>query len=350
MLSNGAVRLYLQSRWQIDSAKTYIWGAERTNFAFKRSLTPQPSLTAAGIGAAITGAHFDYIWLDDIVTIADRYSAAERRNTIVYFNETENLVDPTGSRMLTSTPWHELDLHSTLPPAIFEGRMVPIGSVEMPVDELSAMWSRKNRMPYAEWSCNYDLKHVEDRDTLGAFLSVPVWDCQYCVGFIDPSFSDKQDSDSTVVAIAGVNRDYIVFTGLKLPRSVADPQTRRDMLDFLAKYTPIETVYESQLSDASVFFLDVFKREEAVYQVKNLWSVKHQSRNKHERIMSIISAHKPEMRILEGTQQDFSIEVSRYYKGVEHDDCPDALAGAVEVLGTSEIVSEYAKAIMLMRR
>ena len=122
------------------------------------------------------------------------------------------------------------------------------------------------------------------------------------------------------------------------------------MLDFLSKYTPIETVYESQLSDSTVFFLDVFKREESIYPVKNLWTIKHQTRNKHERIMSIISAHKPEMRILEGTQQDFSIEVSRYYKGVEHDDCPDALAGAIEALGTSDIVSEYAKALLLLRR
>jgi hypothetical protein len=56
------------------------------------------------------------------------------------------------------------------------------------------------------------------------------------------------------------------------------------------------------------------------------------------------------MRILEGTQQQFSIELSRYYRNAEHDDAPDALAGCIEALGTSEIVAEYVKAIEIMKR
>lgn len=350
MIGNPVVRLYIKSRFDFDTAVTNNWGSERTQFAFKTKVTPEPSLTAAGIGASITGSHFDYIWLDDIVTIDDRYSAAARRNTIQYFNETDNLVDPTGTRMLTSTPWHEEDLHASLPQELFEGRKFPIGTVDMPADELAALWERKKRIPYAEWACNYELKHVEDKDTIGAFLSVPTWDCQYSVAFIDPSFSDKTDTDSTAVAIVGVSRDYLVFTGMLFPRSIADPETRKELLDFLNRYTPIETVFESQLSDSSVFFLDVLRQEEARYQIKNLWSIKHQTRNKHERIMATITAQKENMRILDGTQQAFSIEVSRYYKGAEHDDGIDALSSAVEVLGTSSIVSEYARALDIMRR
>ena len=115
-------------------------------------------------------------------------------------------------------------------------------------------------------------------------------------------------------------------------------------------YLPIETVFESQLSDSSIFFLDVLKREEAIYPVKNLWTVKHQSRGKHERIMGAIGVQKTILRILEGTQQEFSLEVSRYRKDIDHDDAPDSLAGAIEALGTSPIVAEYSKAVEIMRR
>jgi hypothetical protein len=137
------------------------------------------------------------------------------------------------------------------------------------------------------------------------------------------------------------------------PKSIANPEMRKELLDFLDMFHPIETILESQLAPSSnVFSLDVLKQDEVKYgyEVKNLWSIKHQSRNKHERISTIIHANKDRMRILEGTQQKFSIEVSRYYRNAEHDDAPDSLAGAIEALGTSEIISEYSKAVEIMKR
>jgi hypothetical protein len=349
-LYNEVVKLYIKARFGLDSALTRNWGSERTTFAFKERVTPEPSVTAAGIGTAIVGTHYDYIWTDDIVTLDDRYSAAARRATIQYFNETDNLVDPMGTRMLTGTPWHGEDLFSSLPAALFEGRQFPIGQVEMPADELEALWGRKNRLPYAEWCANYELRHVEDKDTLGAFLSVPAWDCQYSVAFIDPSFSDKTDTDSTAVSVVGVSNNLLVFTGMLFPRSISDPQTRQEMLDFLNRYTPIESILESQLADSSIFFIDALKTDEAKYKIKNFWRIKHQTRNKHERIMASITAQKDRMRILEGTQQEYSIQVSRYYKGAEHDDAPDSLAGAMEALATSPIVAEYSRALELVQK
>lgn len=351
--TNQVLRLYMYSRWNNPEAKTKVWSSEHAIFSFKKTITPQPSISAVGVGASITGAHFDYIWPDDIVTIDDRYSAAERKWTIAYFQELDNLLDPLGQMRLSGTPWHEQDVFSTLPPELFQGRQFPIGTVNMPADELAEIWDRKNRLPYSEWCCNYELRHVLDHDTLGAFLSVPVWDCQYSVAFVDPSFSDRKDTDSTAVAIAGVSKDLIIFTGMLFPKSIANIEMRKELLDFLNLYNPVETVLESQLAPSSnVFSLDVLKQDEIKYgyEIKNLWTIKHQTRNKHERITTIISANKPKMRILEGTQQNFSLEVSRYYRNAEHDDAPDSLAGAIEALGTSEIVAEYARAFEIMRK
>ena len=185
---------------------------------------------------------------------------------------------------------------------------------------------------------------------IGAFKSVTEWKAQYSVAFVDPSFSDRAGTDSTAVAVVGVQDDILVFTGMLWQKSIADPETRRNVLDFLNIYNPIETVFESQLSDSSIFFLDVLKKDELIYEIKNLWTVKHQHKGKHERIMGTIGIQKESLRILEGTQQAFSLEVSRYRKDIEHDDAPDALAGAIETLGTSEIVSEYSRAVEIMRR
>ena len=348
--SNDVIRLYLFSRWGITSAMTGTWSSERTTFAFKRSVTPEPSITAAGVGASITGAHFDYVWMDDIETIDDRYSAAERTWTKAYYDETENLIDPLGRRVLSGTPWHESGVFSTIAAELFEGRQFPFGSVDLPPDELAEMATRKDRLPYAEWMCNYMLQHVADNDTIGAFEAVDSWDCQYCVAFIDPSFSDKTDTDATAVAVVGVSRGLLYFTGASFPKSISDKQTRKEILDFLARFTPIETVLESQLADTSIFFIDAFKADEAGYSIKNMWTVKRQFKNKHERIAATVIANKPDMRILSGTQQDFSLQVSRYYKGAPHDDCPDAVAGAIEHLASSPVVAEYAAAVRVLCR
>lgn len=349
--TNDILRLYIYSRWNKTTAKTKVWSSEHAIFSFKKTITPQPSISAAGVGASITGAHFDYIWPDDIVTIDDRYSAAERRWTIAYFQELDNLIDPLGQMRLSGTPWHDSDVFSTLKPELFIDRQFPIGTVPLPPDELAEIWARKDRLPYAEWCCNYELRHVADNDTIGAFEVVDVWDCQYCVAFIDPSFSDKTDTDQTAVSVVGVNiKGDILFTGMSTQKSISHNQARREILDFLQKFTPVETVLESQLSDTSIFFIDAFRADESIYPVKNYWTIKRQTRNKHERIAATVIANKPKMKILNGTQQLYSINVSRYYKGIEHDDEADSLAGALEALATSEIVAEYAKAVEIMRR
>ncbi|MBN2402006.1 MAG: hypothetical protein JXN64_06380 [Spirochaetes bacterium] len=349
ILTNDIVRLYLYSRWNILDVKTKDWSSERTTLAFKKSVTPEPSITAAGVGSSIVGSHFDYIWMDDIETIEDRYSNAERNWTLAYFNETENLIEPLGCRRLSGTPWHEEGVFSKIPEKHFQGRKFPIGTVDLPEKELQEIYARKDRLPYAEWCCNYELRHVQDNDTIGAFNIADNWDCQYCVGFIDPSFSDKTDTDKTAVAVVGVNRHgKLLFTGITLPKSISDRATRIEILTFIQRFTPIETVIESQLAETSIFFIDAFRADEAQYQIKNHWTIKRQFRNKHERIAATVIANKPDMLILNGTQQEFSLGVSRYYKGAPHDDEPDSLAGAIEHLASSPIVAEYAEAIHIL--
>ena len=349
--NNDALRLYTFSRWNIVDVKTKIWSSERTQFAFKKTITPQPSLMAVGVGASITGGHFDYIWTDDISTIDDRYSPAERKWTISYFRELENLIDPLGQTRLSGTPWHEDDVFSIIEEKYFENRRFPFGTVDLPPEEIAEIAERKDRLPYAEWCCNYELRHVQDNDTLGAFPTADVWDCMYCVAFIDPSFSDKTDTDSTAVSIVGVSKGgQILFTGMKLPKSISDAATRIEILNFLQRFTPIESVIESQLAESSIFFINAFRESEVKFAIKNLWTVKRQFRHKHERIAATVLANKPDMRILTGTQQEYTLEVSRYYKGAPHDDAPDSLAGALEHLATSPIVTEYAAAVEVLRR
>jgi hypothetical protein len=355
--NNGAIRLFLKSRWGLDSAKTDVWSSEKTKFSFKKNITVNPSLTAAGVGGSITGSHFDYIWADDISTVIDRFSVAERRNTRVYWRELEKVVEPSGVRFLSGTPWHIDDVNAEVPEELFEGRRFPFGTVDLPAEDIAIIQKMKEKAysglsPLSEWCANYELRHVADKDTLGCFPTVETWGCEYCTAFLDSSFSDSADTDSTAVSVVGVRSDgTIVFTGAKYPKSIADYETRKSVILFLDRFNPVESLFESQLADASVFLIAPFQEMENELQVKikNLWTVKRQHRNKHERIMATISAHRERIKMLTGTQQEFSIEVVRYSKHAEHDDAPDSLAGAIENLGTSPIIAEFAAAVGILR-
>jgi hypothetical protein len=52
-LTSDVIRLYLFSRWGITDASTKIWSSERTTFSFKSLVSPEPSITAAGVGASM---------------------------------------------------------------------------------------------------------------------------------------------------------------------------------------------------------------------------------------------------------------------------------------------------------
>ena len=346
-LHNPVVRMYLVARFKCHSAQTKEWSQEKTVFAFKRRVTVQPSLTAAGIGGSITGAHFDYIWLDDIVTKEDRYSGAERERTKSFVYETANVIEPTGSIMITGTPWHEDDYFSTLPKAMFEGRKFRIGEIHIP--EINAAWieKKKREMTPSLWAANYELEHIFSDDVIGAFETDEKWDCDYCVAFIDSSYSNKKRTDSTSVSVVGLTKrgpeKVFLFTGRNFPKSVADADTQRGVLMFLAQFKPIDTCLESQMADATEIFFAALRDAEKRYTPnwRNNWTKKHQSVAKPERIATHVTANKYKLRALTGTDAAYLAEIANYNKFAEHDDAPDSLAGAVELWQTSPSVRQY---------
>lgn len=188
-------------------------------------------------------------------------------------------------------------------------------------------------------------------DSIGAFPTVPKFSSMYRVAFIDTSYSDRLGTDRTAasivsfVPIPGKESFFwpIEFTGKAWQKSVTDPNVIRELLLFLDVYKPIETCLESQLGDSTKVFIQTFKNAEKSLglQVKNYWTWKHQTKNKHERIMLEVAGSKDRMHVLEGTDQAYLSQVMGYVKGVEHEDEIDSLASAIDLWKNSKILKEY---------
>lgn len=346
-LNNAIVRMFVHARFGLDSAKTNEWSESKTVFAFKRKITIEPSLTICGIGGSITGAHFDYIWSDDIVAREDSESEAEREATKSFVYELKNIIEPTGSRMFTGTPWHEEDAFSVLP----EAKKYPIRSIK--ILDIDEAWIEREQStsPVWLWAANYELRHVADTETIGAIPFVEQFTTPYLVAFIDPSFSDSKKSDRCAVAIVGYSKlpgmnDWrIEFTGKQWEKSISHPDVRNELLLFLDNYKPIETQLESQLSDSTINFIEPFKIEEKRMglRVKNNWTWKHQTGNKHTRIQTHVHGNKFRLYAVQGTDAEFMRFVTGYHKNAQVKDPIDSVAGAIDLWKTSPSLQQFIK-------
>lgn len=77
------------------------------SFSFKGTITKENSIDAYGIVQVPTGKHYDRILCDDIVTIKDRVSRAQRESVKRGVREImTNIIDPGKSVFFVGTPWH----------------------------------------------------------------------------------------------------------------------------------------------------------------------------------------------------------------------------------------------------
>lgn len=188
-------------------------------------------------------------------------------------------------------------------------------------------------------------------DSIGVFMECDDFVNPYKVAFIDTSYSDRNKSDRTALSIVSYdvqpgktsNNWPIHFTGRSWQKSITDPQVQIEMLRFLDIHKPIETCIESQLGDSTKIFISSLRDAERKLglQIRNHWTWKHQSRNKHERIMFEVAGAKDRLYVLKGTDMSYLSPIMGYVKGIDHEDEIDSLGSAIELWKESKALQEY---------
>lgn len=148
-----------------------IRGRDRSvTYNFKQVITKEGNVDAYGPDGSITGNHYDVIHCDDIVTLKDRISKAEREKTKDAFREIiTNIVDPGKPVHNVGTPWHKTDAWTILPPKYkYDTKATGILSEE----EIQEKRSKTTKVLY---SINYDLKHIVDDDAIFIDPEYKIW-------------------------------------------------------------------------------------------------------------------------------------------------------------------------------
>lgn len=315
ILEHEATREIVRRIWGVALEITKATANEITT-----NLTNDPrgtaQLTGMGIGGSVTGKHFDRIFTDDIVNIADRISRAERERTKLFYQELQNIRNRGGRIFNTGTPWHEEDAFSIMPePAKYDCYSTGLISAA----ELEQI--RRSMLP-SLFAANYELRHIASEDVIffnpqtGADPA-KLNNANMC--HIDASYGGG-DYTAFTIAKKADGKIYILGKLWKDHVSLHEDEMIRLRRQFRAGPFWTETN-----ADKGYLAKELrTKGEVALEYVEDM--------NKFLKISSYLYREWERVVFVKGTDAAYIKQVCDYTQDAEHDDAPDSLAVCVEKL------------------
>lgn len=298
-----------------------------TDLACNVSGTPQ--LSGYGIGGSVTGKHYDRVYTDDIVTLRDRASRAEREKTKAFYRELQNVKNRGGRIVNTGTPWHKDDAFALMPEP---SRYTPSETGLIDADEMRRLKASMTRSLYA---ANYELRHVADEDAV--FQGEPA-------EFFDPELlrdgymhvdAAYGGSDGTAVTCIAWRDGVPYVHGVLWPETHVD--RCMDAICELHGRLMLGTVYMERNADKG--YLAERFRERGLPV-----STYQENQNKHIKITTHARGAWGDLMRLD-CEDDASAaywaEVMDYSEAAPHDDAPDSLACAIRQHGSGVTVRLY---------
>lgn len=304
-----------------------VWRIWRENLIFTKSnskelttnLTNDPrgtaQLTGSGTKSAITGKHFDRIFTDDIVTLEDRYSRAERELTKIFYQELKNVLNRGGRTVNTGTPWHPDDAFTLMPEAAkYDCYTTGLMSAE-------EIRETKESMTASLFAANYELKHIAAEDVI--FDSPETGE--------DPQ---KATQGYAHVDAAYYGEDYTALTILNFHDGkwyVFGKCWRRHVIECKASieqyYREFQcgVIYNELNADKGMLAKELRKDGLRV-------STYNENMNKHYKITSYLKFDWKNVIFVAGTDAEYIDQICDYNENAEHDDCPDSLSSLMRAL------------------
>lgn len=330
ILTDPRIRYLASQIWGVELRLTTANGSElRTNLSEDIKGTAQ--LTALGTLGSLTGKHFDLIFTDDIVTLLDRASRAERERTKKIYQELHNILNRGGRIYNTGTPWHPDDAFSLMPaPIRWDCYSTGLLSPEK-IEDLKA------HMEPSLFAANYELRHIPSdavlftRPQTGASQAKLI----YCDCHVDAAYGG--DDFTAFTAAAYVKEKTTVET---------DGRKEEKMVDRCYIYGRLWQKHVDDVTEEIGRLYDQFLCREiwcedngdkgylgkALRQQGMRARTYHETTNKHIKITSYLKAIWPEVIFVEGTDEAYINQICDYTPDAEHDDAPDSAASLIRRL------------------
>ncbi len=274
----------------------------------------QAQISGFGINASITGRHADIVVTDDIVTLKDRVSNAEREHTRSIYQELRNVRNRGGRFVNTGTPWSEHDAFELM------GKQAPIKKYDcyttglITPEELSEL---RESMTPSLFAANYELKHIADENALFKQANwLPAEESESIYGgqaHIDAAYDGEDYTAYTIL-----KRDGDRFIGFgKLWRKHVD-QCLNEMEMY---HTQFQAGTISEETNGDKGYLDKELKARG-FSTKPY----HEHQNKYMKIATILRKHWNTIYWIDETDPEYIQQILGYTEDAQHDDAPDSCA------------------------
>jgi hypothetical protein len=270
-------------------------------------------LIGMGIKGGVTGLHGN-LYTDDIVTVKDRVSQAEREYTTLFYHELQNVAGRTGRIGNQGTPWHKDDTFTAMPIATkYDIYSTGIYSKE-------EIEKKKGSMPGSLFAANYELKHIADGDIL----------------FPEPQYGKFPEGARTLAHIDAAygGEDKTALT------IIAEVDGKLHVIGWMMS-GHIENHFNEIVSKMERFQCHGYDCENNADKgflrkdLSRLTSISgtgyHEKMNKYYKISTYGKARwKDVIFDLEGGDPEYIAEIMDYNENAGHDDAPDSFASLVK--------------------
>jgi hypothetical protein len=270
-------------------------------------------LIGIGLNTSITGKHGSVL-TDDIITLKDRVSGAERERTKNQYQELVNVASESNMYIQNwGTPWHKDDAFTIMPkPEVMTVYETGIISPE-------EIKNRKAMMTASLFAANYELKHVADGDLLfpepkyGAF---PVGATAFAQ--IDAAYGGEDRTALTIMAEV----DNHIHTVGKLYEGHVDKHYKQ-IIAMLEGYQVQGCALENNADKG-------FLKKELSKMTDIQLTGYHEKMNKYYKISTYgKSVWNRVILDMDNSDLEYISEIMDFNENAAHDDAPDSFASLV---------------------
>ena len=295
----------------IDRSDKFTWSLKSTE-------TREGSINAFGMSPNITGSHGDKVLCDDIITLKDKLSQAEREKTVEYIRELRtNIIDPGQAISFTGTPWHKMDGWSILP----EPLKYTVYETNLKAFTPEHLKKLKENTTPSLFAINYELEHISSENQMFANPIFGEWDFrESCVGHIDAKYEGTDTGALTFFSKTN-NPDYsFQAIGFKFDCHVDD---YLDTIEKLYHRYNCHAIYKEKNDDKGY--------TAKTLRARGLQSISyHEIENKHIKISNYIYPVWKHIRWSKTTDLEYLNQIVDYEEGASPDDAPDSLGSIIK--------------------
>jgi len=291
----------------------------RYQWNFKKTLTPEGNVTPLGIDGSLTGAHFDKVLTDDIITVKDKLSRAERERTKEMVHEiATNIIDPGKGSTWIGTPWHREDAWGEIN-AFCDIAKFPISKYNfLSKDEVERKKITTTPFLYA---INYELEIGKDESLL---FSDPIyskgWDFtkRDAIAHLDTAFDgDHYNALTIIVPLRGSGESTVYQAiGFTYAGHVRDWYSK---IKSLCNQYRVKTLYVETNADKGMSAKDLTGMGLRIKPYD-------ESQNKHYKISTNLYKFWNNIEWAPESDDEYMLQVTDYKEGSSPDDAPDSAA------------------------